>query len=71
MLFHVYAAGDPTCGGGSHYATVDIDHCAEDKEYIESVRATLKSAFDKIFDARAHVLTDEEYQQEQNAPDGD
>ncbi len=64
MKFHIISPGDRTTGDGDHYACVDIPDAAEDAEYVSFARHELQLCFDALFDSRARVLTDEEYQKE-------
>ncbi len=63
--FHIRARGDRTIGDGDHYAEVEIPFAVNDPEYLAFVREQLITCFSAIFDSKARVLTDEEYQKEE------
>lgn len=61
MKFRIFAQGDRTVGDGTFNATVEVEDIKSDTEYEEFVRERLTRAFTDIFDAKAIVMTAEEY----------
>lgn len=66
MKFIITAQGDRTVGDGTHEARVSFEtDIPNDAEYLEFTRGWLQTCFSKVFDAKARVQTEAEYQAEQ------